>query len=110
LGNWNNFGGTALGELYAAARDIGRPRDGFGEGWRMAKDSTVKQTKSGDKKTVSPETSTDMKPATPAVPMQDLLGDKLRAYYDEVAKEPVPDRFEQLLKQLEASSSSKKPS
>jgi Anti-sigma factor NepR len=44
------------------------------------------------------------------VPMQDLLGDKLRTYYDEVAREPVPDRFEQLLKELEARSPSKKPS
>jgi Anti-sigma factor NepR len=34
--------------------------------------------------------------------MHDLLGNKLRDYYDQVAREPVPDRFVQLLKQLEA--------
>ncbi len=44
------------------------------------------------------------------VAMQDLLGDKLRAYYNEVASEPVPDRFDQLLKELEARSNQKKPS
>lgn len=30
------------------------------------------------------------------------IGDKLRALYDEVAQEPVPDRFTDLLKRLEA--------
>ena len=45
---------------------------------------------------------------TTSAPMQDLLGEKLRAYYDEVVQEPVPDRFEQLLKELEARSIEKK--
>lgn len=49
------------------------------------------------------------KDQNPAVGMQDLLGDKLRAYYDKVASEPVPDRFELLLKQLELKTSPKKP-
>jgi Anti-sigma factor NepR len=39
--------------------------------------------------------------------MYDLIGEKLRAYYDEVASEPVPDRFEQLLRELEAKSKSR---
>jgi hypothetical protein len=28
------------------------------------------------------------------------IGNRLRAYYDEVAREPVPDRFVELLKRL----------
>lgn len=32
--------------------------------------------------------------------VQKAIGTKLRAYYDEVAKEPVPDRFVELLKRL----------
>lgn len=43
-----------------------------------------------------------------SVPMYDLVGEKLRAYYDQVANEPVPDRFEQLIKQLEAKSNKEK--
>jgi Anti-sigma factor NepR len=46
-------------------------------------------------------------PAQPVV--YDLIGQRLRAFYDEVAKQPVPDRFVDLLNQLEAKSSLKKP-
>jgi Anti-sigma factor NepR len=53
-------------------------------------------------------TMTPQKESAATVPMQDLLGEKLRAYYDEVAREPVPDRFEKLLKELEARSAPKK--
>ncbi len=42
------------------------------------------------------------------VPMHDLVGEKLRAYYDQMANEPVPDRFELLLKQLEAKNKEEK--
>ena len=38
----------------------------------------------------------------------DLIGQRLRNYYDEVAKQPVPDRFMDLLNQLEAKTSLKK--
>jgi hypothetical protein len=38
----------------------------------------------------------------------DLIGQRLRSYYDEVAKQPVPDRFMDLLNRLEAKTSSKK--
>ena len=38
----------------------------------------------------------------------DLIGQRLRNYYDEVAKQPVPDRFMDLLNQLEEKTSSKK--
>lgn len=33
--------------------------------------------------------------------VQTAIGTRLRAYYDEVAREAVPDRFVELLKQLE---------
>jgi hypothetical protein len=39
----------------------------------------------------------------------DLIGQRLRSFYDEVAQQPVPDRFVELLNQLEAKSSQKKP-
>jgi Anti-sigma factor NepR len=39
----------------------------------------------------------------------DLIGQRLRTFYDEVAQQPVPDRFMDLLNQLEAKSSEKKP-
>lgn len=40
--------------------------------------------------------------------VSDLIGQRLRNYYDEVAKQPVPDRFMDLLSQLEAASAPKK--
>jgi hypothetical protein len=38
----------------------------------------------------------------------DLIGQRLRNYYDEVTKQPVPDRFVDLLNRLEAKNSAKK--
>lgn len=46
-------------------------------------------------------------PAQPEI--YDLIGQRLRSFYDEVAQQPVPDRFVDLLNQLEAKSSQKKP-
>jgi Anti-sigma factor NepR len=40
--------------------------------------------------------------------VSDLIGQRLRNFYDEVAQQPVPDRFMDLLNQLEAASSTKK--
>ncbi len=34
--------------------------------------------------------------------VQAAIGTRLRAYYDEVARETIPDRFVELLKQLES--------
>ena len=39
--------------------------------------------------------------------IQDLIGRRLKAYYDDVVNEPVPDRFVELLNRLEAKSSTK---
>jgi hypothetical protein len=40
--------------------------------------------------------------------VSDLIGERLRSFYEEVAKQPVPDRFVELLKQLEAATPSEK--
>jgi hypothetical protein len=45
-----------------------------------------------------------------ALAPHDLIGRKLREFYDQAAAEPVPDRFTALLDQLERESSGKKPS
>ena len=50
-------------------------------------------------------TATSTKPE-----VSDLIGQRLRNYYNAVAEQPVPDRFLDLLSQLEAASSSKKSS
>ncbi len=34
----------------------------------------------------------------------DLIGQRLRSFYDDASKQPIPDRFMDLLKKLEASS------
>jgi Anti-sigma factor NepR len=61
-----------------------------------------------EKKKLPEETSTNSGAEAKRISMHDLVGEKLRAYYDQVASEPVPDRFEQLLKQLEAKSKKEK--
>ena len=38
----------------------------------------------------------------------DLIGQRLRKYYDEIADQPVPNRFMQLLDQLDEAANSKK--
>jgi Anti-sigma factor NepR len=40
-------------------------------------------------------------------PVYDIIGSRLRDYYDDVAKQPVPDRFMDLLMQLEAKTAKK---
>ena len=40
-------------------------------------------------------------------PVLDMIGRRLRNYYDEVARQPVPDRFLDLLNQLEAKTAKK---
>jgi len=40
--------------------------------------------------------------------VSDFIGQRLRKYYDEVAKQPIPDRFIDLLDRLEAKASPKK--
>lgn len=38
----------------------------------------------------------------------DLIGDRLRMYFDDVARQPVPERFVDLLSQLEKGNSPRK--
>ena len=40
----------------------------------------------------------------------DMIGRRLRDYFDEVAKQPVPDRFLELLNRLDSKTSPKKES
>lgn len=39
----------------------------------------------------------------------DLIGDRLRVYFDEVARQPVPERFVDLLSKMETVKPVKKP-
>ena len=43
-------------------------------------------------------------------PVYDMIGRRLRDYFDEVAKQPVPDRFLELLNRLDSKTSPKKES
>jgi hypothetical protein len=62
----------------------------------MAKDKTQSRR-------AEPAASRKGKPTKMAVSsVQRAIGNRLRAYYDGVAKEPIPDRFLELLKQLDA--------
>ena len=40
----------------------------------------------------------------PAPPFHDLIGAKLKSFYAQIANEPVPDRFTELLKELDMKS------
>ena len=51
-----------------------------------------------------------MTPTSTKPEVSDLIGQRLRSFYNEVAAQPVPDRFMDLLSQLEAASTPKKPS
>ena len=55
-------------------------------------------------KKVQKNTSSAAKPE-----VSDLIAQRLRRFYDEVAEQPVPDRFLDLLSQLDAASTPKKP-
>jgi hypothetical protein len=52
-------------------------------------------------KPIVPGGTADVTLATVHVDVQRLIGDHLRAVYDEVVKEPVPERFVKLLEELE---------
>ena len=67
-------------------------------------DNKARKTNKPAKKTESMTYSAAAKPQ-----ISDIIGRRLRTYYDEVAAQPVPDRFLELLEQLEAKSRPKKP-
>lgn len=62
---------------------------------RMSKEKSVSTTEAGG----PPET-------TRSDGVQSAIGQRLRAYYDDVANEPVPDRFLALLDALDAADTS----
>ncbi len=61
-----------------------------------------------DKKKADVKESIMIEPARSATvtsgkpPVYDMIGRRLRDYFDEVAKQPVPDRFLELLNQLDS--------
>jgi Anti-sigma factor NepR len=57
-------------------------------------------------KVAAPDEKTQ--PVTSKPEVYDLIGQKLRVFYDEVANQPVPDRFMDLLNELEKQSTEKK--
>jgi hypothetical protein len=68
------------------------------------------KTAKAAKSTNKTEKKTEKMNQAPNQPeIYDFIGQRLRNFYDEVAKQPVPDRFVELLNQLEAKSSQKKP-
>ncbi len=69
-------------------------------------DKKTPKTAKPSKKTEEKIENMNHSPVQPEV--YDLIGQRLRNYYDEVAKQPVPDRFMDLLNQLEAKTSTKK--
>ena len=63
--------------------------------------------KHGSKKSMSEQTKLAVA-ASGKPQVYDIIGTRLRGYFDEVAKQPVPDRFLELLKQFDATSKPKK--
>ena len=68
----------------------------------------VEDKKNRDKAAKPAKKSNDMMPVAARPEVSDLIAHRLRKYYDAVAAQPVPDRFLDLLSQLDAASSSKK--
>jgi hypothetical protein len=76
--------------------------------WRLKAMSDETKGEHGRKKdpTVRHKASSEPRAPRPKAPMsepiQHLIGSQLRAAYDEVVQQPVPDKFLELLKELEA--------
>jgi hypothetical protein len=71
----------------------------------MADDGKEKQRKVRSPKSKA-MTKHPVKTASPQV--SQVIGDRLRNFYDELAKQPVPDRFLDLLDRLESKTPPKK--
>ena len=70
----------------------------------MAAQDTAKRGQVSDMKPIAETIRNDMAPPRGAILEADLqahIGRQLRAVYDEVVNEAVPDRFLQLLEELE---------
>ncbi len=68
----------------------------------------VENKKNKDKAAKPAKKIKDMMSVAARPEVSDLIAHRLRKYYDAVAAQPVPDRFLDLLNQLDAASSSKK--
>ena len=66
-------------------------------------DSKARKPNKPTKKTENMNYSASAKPQ-----VSDLIGQRLKSYYDELAAQPVPDRFLDLLDQLESTARPKK--
>ena len=60
--------------------------------------------KSGKNSKIKAKKMHGIQPQPPAPPIHDMLGQKLKAYYAEIASEPIPERLTALLAKLEAQS------
>jgi Anti-sigma factor NepR len=68
----------------------------------------VENKKNKDKAVKPVKKSDNMMPAAAKPEVSDLIAHRLRKYYDAVAAQPVPDRFLDLLSQLDAAHTTKK--
>jgi Anti-sigma factor NepR len=66
--------------------------------------------KSGKNSKVKDKKMPGFQPQPPAPAIHDMLSHKLKAYYAEIASEPIPDRLTALLAKLEAQSAKKQES
>ena len=64
-------------------------------------DQDAATTRPDDSPKSEPVASDDDVKRNPGVDVQAYIGRQLRAVYDDVAKQPVPERFLDLMKQLE---------
>jgi hypothetical protein len=67
----------------------------------------VKKSVDSKKKTRSGSGPKDVKPLNADI--RSRIGDRLRAMYEDVVSEGVPDRFNDLLRQIEANSTGNTP-
>lgn len=69
----------------------------------------VEKTKNG-RSSQPRKKKVDMERSLAKPEVSDLIGERLRTFYDDVAKQPVPVRFLDLLNQLEAGNTTEEKS
>ena len=87
---------------------VGHPSEGWGgKGTKMTVDKGNKLARTTLEASVNDKLATDPKLDSGS---QKRIGDQLRAMYDELMQQPVPDRFKELLDQLDKKNGSKEGS